>query len=469
MTMKKVIVFILVLAIALGGIGFAHTAVTASQDDLLVYPTLEIGDPTALVGRTAQLTFSCGEHLFWHTDYHFGGEAVTEFVYSQEALMPPRNYDRNRLEVYLSQGMSTGVSGGSLSLNITAYGALLRAVSEETPQNGSKTMELFLSDYAQYYVPDYELFYEDGSRECSESVSLYDFLSGDHTYRTPASYRALTELFRFPVREGHEVSATIEKDGMGQVTGLEFYSQNSPKLNFITDVTAEGVWFVPLFRDESGAPLPYESPAGHGIYFIPWKNDGIIHYGLGEVERLTLDVDQTKRVYPLEEALNLQHMVIDAENGLAQMLTLEDGAYVLTTCDLETGTVRTRLEVLPRNPDSLETATFHTAGDYLLILAQGNLALTDAAGGTLYLTAPDATDQRFGAGFFDPDTGGLHFDGETLVLIDTTWHREGTFWAAAWQQSELTYYGEYDCSIMRGNDNGYYSYITAEEYPLTLK
>ena len=79
MTMKKVIVFLLVIALAIGGIGAAHAAVTASQDDLVLYPTIQVGDPAVLEGLTAGLTFACGDHLRWHTDYPFGGEAVTEF------------------------------------------------------------------------------------------------------------------------------------------------------------------------------------------------------------------------------------------------------------------------------------------------------------------------------------------------------------------------------------------------------
>ena len=54
--MKKVIVFLLTVALALGGLGFAHAAVTASQDDLLVYPTVQVGDPAALEGLTASFT-----------------------------------------------------------------------------------------------------------------------------------------------------------------------------------------------------------------------------------------------------------------------------------------------------------------------------------------------------------------------------------------------------------------------------
>ena len=68
MTMKKVIVFLLTVALALGGIGFAHAAVTASQDDLIFYPTLELGDMTALdnvkVGMHNEIKCSFFESIF---------------------------------------------------------------------------------------------------------------------------------------------------------------------------------------------------------------------------------------------------------------------------------------------------------------------------------------------------------------------------------------------------------------------
>ena len=469
MTVKKAVLFLLTVVLALGGLGFAHAAVTAGQDDLLVYPTLQVGDPAVLEGLTASMTFTCGPHLRWDTEYPFGGEAKTAFSYSRTPAPESFSYDRNRMDIYLSQGYSTSVSGGGISLTGTAYSDLLQAVARETPQKGSKTMELDLSDYAEYYQPEYDLFYEDGSRECSEFASFTGQLTADPDFPLASGCQALMEQFRFPVREGHIVSVTMSKDGRGQITDLEFYCEIGPELEFISDVTAEGVWFVPIFRDETGAPLPYESPQGHGIYFIPWKTAGVIRYNNGTIELLTLDTARTKRVFPLEDGLNLQQIVIDAASGIARMLTLENGSYVLTTIDLQTAAVRTRLEVLPQAPSDLGTATFQPVKDHLLILGQGKLALTDAAGETLLLTAPDTADQRFGARFFDPDTGDLRFDGETLILTGTTWYREGTFWTAAWQQDQLLYYGEYDCSIMQGNDNWYYSYVTAEEHPIQLK
>ena len=88
---------------------------------------------------------------------------------------------------------------------------------------------------------------------------------------------------------------------------------------------------------------------------------------------------------------------------------------------------------------------------------------------SLLLTAPDVRDRSFSAGHWNAATGDLHFDGQTLILIDTTFYRNGTLWAAAWKQGEGICYGEYDCSIMRGNDHWYYDYISADRFSLILK
>ena len=89
-----------------------------------------------------------------------------------------------------------------------------------------------------------------------------------------------------------------------------------------------------------------------------------------------------------------------------------------------------------------------------------------------YLTGNNCVvplDTRFADSQYGLDGSALRFDGETLILTDTAWHKEGAFWAAARRPGELRFYGEYDCSLLRGNDSWYYSYVTAEEYPIILK
>ena len=468
MTMKKVLVFLLVMALAVGGIGFAHAAVTASQDDLVVYPTLEWGDMTALNGHTAGITFTCGDHLIWKTDYPFGGEAKTEFIYHRKPIQPPSTYRYSTMDVWLNGGMSSSVSGGFFSPRASEYGNLLDAVAKETPAGGSRTMTLRMADYVSHYLPDYQLRYEDDTRFCTEDADLYALLIQEDSHT--GSFIPLMQAFRFPVQENHIISVTVQKDDADRMIGIELYPENGPELHFLSDISDQGVWFVPVFRDENGAPLPYDSPRGHGIYFIPWRHDDLYLWTEGRPEPVTLDVKKARLCYPLDENLRIEHMVIDAEAGTAQMLTLEDGQYFLTTCDLESGRETARLAISPFDPDDgVTSASFHREGEHLLLTIQSRIALTDAAGETLLLTAPDALAQNFNSRSYDPDTGDLRFDGETLILADTAWFREGSLWAAAWRQDELVCYGEYDCSITRGNDNWYYSYVTAEEYPLVLK
>ena len=183
--MKKVIVFLLILTLFLGGIVFAHAAVTANQEALLIFPTLEVGDPAALEGLTASMTITCGPHLRWQTDYPFGGEAVTEFVYDRKGTEPPLYASQNRLDIWLTGGMNSSVSGGEFNLNASEYGALLQTVAQETPAGESRTVELLMSDYVNHYLPDYELRYEDDTRQCHQSASLHSAIAGEQWYDNP--------------------------------------------------------------------------------------------------------------------------------------------------------------------------------------------------------------------------------------------------------------------------------------------
>ena len=109
--MKKVIVFLLITAIALGGIGFAHALVTDSQDDLILYPTAQVGDPSVLEGLTASMTFACGDHLRWYTAHTFGGETATTFHYDRKGIPENWIYDSNYLDIYLVGGLSASTTG----------------------------------------------------------------------------------------------------------------------------------------------------------------------------------------------------------------------------------------------------------------------------------------------------------------------------------------------------------------------
>ena len=464
--MKKVIVFLLTVALALGGIGFAHAAVTASQDDLIFYPTLELGDMTALEGRTARITLTCGDHLIWRTDYPFGGEADTEFTYDRAGIPEVPLQSRNELSAWLTTATYASTSG-SFALRAGGYGDMFRDAAACAEANGEFTTEVAVSDYLTYYLPEFDLSYEDESSRCQCMVTLPELIDGESFYEDVTIYDSFNAAFRFPVRETDRVKITVRKSGSA-VNSLGFESVSVPELTIRSDVSAEGIWMIASFVDENGIPLPYESPAGHGIYFIPWKVVGQVNYTTRTVDNLAPDFAHAELVFPLAEGLLIHELSIDSSRGLAQVLSAEGESFVLTVYDLNAREVAARLEVLPRDAGNPGHVQFAEKDGYLLVTGQGNLALVDATDYSLLLTAPDVLDRSFSAGHWNAATGDLHFDGQTLILIDTTFYRNGTLWAAAWKQGENICYSEYDCSLMRGNDHWYYDHISADQFALEL-
>jgi hypothetical protein len=464
MTMRKVLIFALVVAIALGGLGFAHAAVTDSQDELVIYPTLEVGDSTVLDGRSAEMTFTCGDHLLWNSTYDFGGGTDTAFLYDAEGIPGIPYRSRNTMDFWISAGMSASTSG-SFFIHNYGYGPLFQAVSDETPTGGSRTMKLRMADYVDYYVPDFELSYQEFNRQCHYSMNFWNYMdSEDWFFNNAGIYESFLKAFRFPVQEDHLVDITIIKDDAGRPCSFDFYTDNGPELGFISHVGSEGIWFVPLFRDSSGNPLPYESPDGHGVYFIPWQ----ILYTYDTWVDVAPNFSGLRRVIPLSEDLLIDHIEIDGTS--CRMLTREGGSYILSTWDLTTGTEITRLEVLPHDPAQASYGEFLEDEGYLLITAQNRLALLDPDAGKVLLTAPDISDQRYQAAAHNPDIGALRFDGERLYLLNTVYsHHDGAFWTAVWQEGELLHYAEFDCSLMQGNNPIYYREITLEAFSLNWK
>lgn len=471
--MRKVIAFVLVLAIALGGLIFAHAAVTDQQDELLVYAQEESGDITPLAGRTASVIIDCGQHLRWYTDFTFGADLTeTRFEFTQAA----REYDTGRrasLDVYFTGGMGASVSGGDFTPSMTGYGALLRAVAAMTQAGESKTLNLRMADFVDYYAPDYDLTFDNGEMSCSQSMSLHGQLTEAGWYEDPEAYEAFFDGFRFPIQEDTIIAVTVGKNDAGQIVEIDLYPENGPTLYYESTVNDGGIYFVPIFQDETGNPLPFESPLGFGIYYVPWKiTENIANLADGNTRRVvTPDMEKLELLRSLDETLRIKEMEISADGSEAWILTLEEAGYVLTVYDLAAGT-DTRVEILPYDEAyGSDEAWFGHNGELLVVFAQDRMALVDMADQTLLLTAPldNSEDAPYNPQYWDPDTGYLEFDGEYLYLLDTVYNRDGLFWAAAFREGEQVYCGLYDCSILRGNDDWHYSAITAETNPITMK
>lgn len=438
--MKKVIAFTLVILLALGGIVFAHAAVTAEQEQLTFYPTLEIGDPSVLNGVTVSTPMKCGSHLSWTPQHTFGGSTVTEFAYSRKPL-PTAPDSLNSMDLRLS----TSPDG--------SYHKIIYPITAPTPPGTSTTQTMELSEHISQYEIDCFIYYRDGTSEC-------DLHNGVHTLSL-----LFENTFRFPVREGDTATIEASRDPDGQLSEY-FHLENGLSLFSVCDVSAEGIWFLLNFYDNDGV-RPYESPMGHGIYHIPWKPDDLQPEQPDLIE-IEPNVAELQLSVPLEPGPRYEALLADPERKLIHLLTLEDGMYVLSTYDLDSGTQSARLELLPQDPDRGTYCTIYRhLGDQLLLYIQGHLILTDAAGETLLLTAPNPKNQNFNVANFNPETYDLYFDGETLFIAGFYSSRPYSFAITAWSEGAQTYYGEYSCTLTEGNEDWYYSPVELTD--LTLK
>ena len=417
--MKKVLAFALILAIALGGILFAHLSVSADQEGLEFYPTMEVGDPELLNGVTVSTGFTSQNHLRWHTTHTFGGDTVTEFTYSREWVkMPEPVYNDSYMYPKAQWSYYTKCN-----------------CADRIPDPNE-----------QHFILDIHMDYED---ETIESLS---------GYAPPISD------FSFPYLGSTLSDSRAIEEGGGRIGSSRIELYQGPTLDLFHHMDTEGVWFVMDYRDQDGA-VHYESPSGHGIYFFPWKETN--DYSVYDKQEVTPDEENLRLCVPLDQTLNIDAMGIDPLTDTACLLTLEDGKYVMHTYDLTDGIERSRLELMPQESDKpAERPVIRIAGGLVITQILDQLILTDTTGEKLLLTAPNASNEHFSIRDFEPRTGDFHFDGETLYV--TAPAEKGAFRIAAWTKDGLKYYGVYNCSMSLGTDAFRHNHISFYQYGVTL-
>ncbi len=451
--MKRVVIFVLVAALALGGICLAHGVIWAQQDDVRIYPNFQWGDASVLRDRMAHMSYDLGQHLRWDCTYDFDGDTTqTVFSYSHEGnLERVVNPVEFRVDMTLNFGASISQWTGYLSQ--TAYGDMVREVAKETPDGESRSMELNMSEYAEYYLYELWIDYSDSERCCWISDGSHEWLSGPAEKNRDPFALAFNELFRFPVQEDEVVLVTAGREPNGQITSYGFSSQSGTKLYFDGTVTAEGLYFIPIFRDAEQSPLEYESPMGHGLYFAPWKHrEGEYRQWDGGKTIPMVEPDLSKlelrRALPLE---TIHHVSVDEELGRLWLLTENDGTLHMTILELQTGQVVAAVEVLPASQNQ-RYVYFVKEEDKLLVASAEQLALLDAANGEVLLTAPVETpgEPYYQPSAFDADYGCLRYDGETLTILSRGQGRDTAFWVQVYEQGKLLYHGEFDSTLSRG-------------------
>lgn len=466
--MRRCAALLLALCLCAGGLIYAHGYISAQEEQLTIYPITETGDVSVLAGHTATVDINCGQHLVWTTGYTFGeGKTETDFTFIQN---PPDTSVSSgyysSFAVYLSRGLSASTTGGFSLLAAPGYAEMVNTVAALTPNGGSHTMNLKLKDFVEEYGLDYEVCYESDDIYCSESMSLYAMICGDYDWTSELwVYNRFAEHFRFPVQDDTIVSITVEKNSIGEITGIDFYSENAPQLELIGTVDQEGLWFVPVFRQD-GVPLEAELPDGMGIYYVPWTGTGTTSFFRSsqtiQKEVITPDWENAVNIFPIGQDVCVIDLHMTQEE--IRLLTVENGMYCLWVLNPVTGTVTARTELAAY--DKSFGVSWDFTDQWMTVITGSELALVDLSDYSLELRVPIGSESQQLYYGWDSKYGILEYDGERLILSSALHSQEELFWICVYDHYGLLYYGKYDCSLLRCNDCWYYNSVYAWPVPI---
>ena len=397
---KSIIIFALLVAAGICGMCYAHSTLSAAQDNVSFTVVEEYGDISAADSLTVSVMAHMDYHLLWETAHTFGQtprrrtdfsfhasqlQWLPEFVSSPISLSIPIAVNANA-----SGGNLLGDGEGSLIFNTEFIGVydMLQDVASRTQNGGQRTETLYLRDYFDYY-PIY----------ADIRAGEYDYLrqaAAQHIFQTSDEAEvneAFSDFFRFPVPEWRTITITISKDIAGNVVEIRTGRANagySHETGVVSEedlvyiyavgvITEHGIYFT---LSTEGISDFTGIPGGFGIYLLPAAK--II--GEPGTEYLpTLDYKNIQTVYPLGDSTTvaelkfIRSLMLSEDSSCLNLITYEDGICFLTVIELESMAEKQKMPLFVDMGDTLlyianfvDGLLYAALGDNRFMLAEKN-------------------------------------------------------------------------------------------------
>ena len=306
---KRLVLWTILIALALGGIPWIHGAMDEKKDDVVIYEEVLSGNPAAASGRAVKTLTHMDQYLFWETTFRPGSEAAAETEFTFEWKPRQKSYG-STAEPELQVGMpSTDFVLGHVGpgefeeLADRVIADPILDVLSRAPVGEDYTEVVKLKEYYDVYP----------------LVIEYTGMIGMTEETRPEIYGQLTEFFFIPVSEDERLEVTIESDELGNETTIRCRTQEesvSQKPRFYGVLAEDGGYLI---------PTPYEAMrADHGIYFFPMVEgtDGLIP-----------DLSQMRSVYPVEKDANVRQLYYHRDLDQLMLFTEEQGRLWMTVID----------------------------------------------------------------------------------------------------------------------------------------
>ena len=442
--MKKIIAFVLVFFILFSGlIVYAHTEILSVKDKVEIEETIIYGEKEAAKGIKATLNATYQNLLFWETDYSIENENTdTKYSFSKYKKDNRINYSHSGVSLNLSFQFSyREANENSTGITKAYYDAM-----QSLPEGGEAIVKVKLIDYYDYYPMDINIDTPNASyfmhSEQYQDVSLEKAIAD-----------AFTDYFKIPVSPDDYYEFEISKNDSMGVSSMATQSEFSGYT--ISTLTDDACYFI--FADMDEKVDMSEVKGGFGIYKLPLTDD---EYGI--------DYKNISTVYSLPRNEQYQFFTLSEDKKDLLLFSSDKDTFYLNVIDEETYTLRQKITLSKRDENSYYEFIYNQQEDFL-VFGMNNcklIVLTQNEKGDYEIALTSLMDERKAEVYNVGYSSVMDFDGERLVIMDNLWEGRGSydyyngryncdFYVAVFDETGITFKGEYVLSLSKGQNNEY--------------
>lgn len=458
---KSMGVFIALLVILVSAAAVSFAAVDQTGYEVEIDEETLYGDKSAANGVELTVPVGMASKLFWETSYTVGAQHAPQ---TDVWFTPTEHYEsgsgtRNSFEL-ITYGGGGSTTTGTMELDLSApYGMEIpfMEVAERTAAGESHTEQIKYRDYQEYYpfIASVVIHGQECVGEDRDSRTEQDCLIGE---------------IKIPVPEDCYVEITIHKNEKGGVYGYDYnmIDGRPAHLGAFHVVTDEEMYYVVDARTlaEDGRELPVEGMEDwYGIYRMGYQ---IVKNG--DFDVVEPDLENIKRVLPLDADVRLLEMRLDRDGNQILLFTAEKGMIYLKVIDLKSLETVQQLELFPHK-GRVDSQEILYKDDVLVWIASDDqmAVFTEPESGVYELEFtgslwPEKMKEEIG-GLYMPTWGlSVDYDGERLAVVyPQPYHyryerqpEKGTclFWLMVYDETGILYCGEYAASQGIGEDYG---------------
>ncbi len=344
--MKKSLIFMTILALGSVWVLIRGTAfVSAEKEEVAITERVVSGDRSAAEDVIFSIGTCTSEGLIWDTDCRVGGESSTEFRYfGKQSGEEYRTYFEREIEwgeeeplshIYHDidlelpvqsrvEGFGTTISmTSSLNAELAYYPKAWEALLQNATPGRTFAGEVSVADYYDIYPLELWLTYD---------FANTIFLKGDE--KKMGQGYDVTDFLGIPVPEGQKMTAEITCGADGRIEKVAGSgTEGGVEIRSVQTSLEQGCYFS-FHCESSGQPVPWESEAGNGIYFVPATKEGTEEGG-----KASLWYDRMVKICSLPEDCFVEKLLPDPAGERIGLLVLQDGKWRLDSLNPEDGSL----------------------------------------------------------------------------------------------------------------------------------